>query len=147
MPIGYSISEWRNPLRPEEPALFYARMQVEEEIPLSQLAEEVAWGTSLTRGDIENLVTAASERVAYHLKNGDMVDLGDFGKFQCQLSSRGAETAKKFTHRNIKKVRFQFRPGKLFRRALQNVSFEHVMTRKSQQEARREEKAKDEQQP
>lgn len=137
MSINYSIIELKNPLRPEDTPQYYARMQVQEEIPLSRLAEEVSWATSLTRGDIENLVTTAGERIADHLKDGDMVDMGDFGKFQCQLSSQGVETVEKFTMHHIKKVRFQFRPGKLFCRALQEVRFVHVPTRKSQQEAKR----------
>lgn len=137
MPIKISIAELANPHHPHEAPKFYARSQSQREVTLTEISKEVAWGTALTAGDVENAINSVGELTAVNLHNGNMVDLGDFGKFQTQLSSEGADTIEKFTQKNIKKVNFRFRPGKLIRKALDGVQFEQVISLKSKQEAKK----------
>ncbi len=135
MSLKYSITEMKNMLNPEEPALFYARSQVREEIDIYQLAREMSYSTTLTDGDILNVVFALIHKTNEHLAQGDSVSLGEFGKFQMQVSSRGAQTKDDFTHANIKKVKVQFRPGRMIRTAVSDYKYERVISVKARKEA------------
>jgi len=140
MSIKFSEAELRNPQRLEEPPLVYARAQAREVISIQRLAEEIAWGTSMTSGDVVGVIRGVASRIPAHLKDGDSVNLTGLGIFQCQISSRGAESIEGFTHNNIKSVRIQFRPGKTLENAIANVRFESVLSLKAKQEAKRKER-------
>lgn len=119
--INYSIAEMRNPKDDSQPSKFYAKMQATGTVDLDDLAEEISYATTLTDGDILNVLRALIRQIKIHLKNGKIVKLEKFGTFQFQICSTGAETESGFTTGNIKKVNIQFRPGKLLRES-QNLS-------------------------
>ena len=127
MSLKYSLAELRNPLRPEEPKKFYAKSQVRDVVSLNRIADEISYSTTLTDGDVLNVLRGLIRKVKEHLADGDIVDLAEFGKFQYQISSHGAETKEKFTPANIRKVRLQFRPGEMLKPSLVNLQFERVL--------------------
>lgn len=131
MSVKYSLAELKNILRPQEPAKFYAKAQAREEISLNRIADEISWGTTLTDGDVLNVLRGLIKKINEHLSDGDIVSLGEFGKFQYQLSSEGADTAEQFTTANIRKVKIQFRPGELIRQAIPALKFERVISLKA----------------
>lgn len=92
MAISFSIAKLLNPLRPNDPAKYYARAQSQKVISCRDLSTEISWGTSLTPGDMYNAINSAAECISRHLRTGNAVDMGDFGKFYCQLSSEGTDT-------------------------------------------------------
>lgn len=136
MSIKYSLTKMKNLINPELPALYYAKAQVREVVTLRAICKEITWGTTLTAGDAENAFLGIAERSAYHLSNGNMVNLGGMGKIQFQLSSRGAATREEFTHHNIRKPRFCFRPGRLLKSIINpELRFEMVLPEKAVKEA------------
>jgi len=137
MSVKYSIVKMNNLLRPEEDPLYYAKAQVREEIGLQRIAEEIAYATSLTDGDVLNVIRGLIRKTKEHLADGDIVSLGDFGKFQFQISSRGAISASEFTQANIRKARFHFRPGKQIKELIPNLEYEEVISVKLRKEAKR----------
>lgn len=139
MSIPFSLSRMRNPRRPNDPQKLYAHAQAWKVISQDQIAEEAAWGTTLTRGDMKNVFYALGQRVAHHLNNGNMVDLEGLGRLHTELRSEGADTPEEFTARNITEVKFKFRPGKLLRVALRDLTFERVLSRKAIKEAKQNE--------
>ena len=54
------------------------------------------------------------------------MELGDFGHFQVQVQSAGAETEKEFTSSNITKASIQFRPGKKLVEMLKTLQYQQV---------------------
>jgi len=137
MSVKYSVSELKNPLRREEPPRYYAKAQVREVIEMDRIAREMAQGSSLSEGDIYNVLRNLPGYVTTHLADGDLVDLGNLGRFQFQLTSKGAETREEFTFRNIERARIQFRPGRLMTQVLDNLQYEEVISVKEKQEAKR----------
>ena len=63
------------------------------------------------------------------LRAGEQVDFGDLGKFRLQITSRGAETAEKFTATNITGVNIQFIPGEDLKNIFSGLEFSPVPTR------------------
>ena len=63
------------------------------------------------------------------LHAGEQVDFGDLGKFRLQITSRGAETAEKFTAANITGVNIQFIPGEDLKNIFSGLEFSPVPTR------------------
>lgn len=94
------------------PKLLYAKAQASGEVTMDEMAEEISYATSLTDGDVLNAIRALVQQVNKHLAAGKIVRLENFGSFQIQLQSQGAETEKKFTSANITDAHIQFRPGK-----------------------------------
>lgn len=126
MPVKYSLAELRNPLRPEEPKMFYAKAQADGVVTLNDIAEDVSYASSLTDGDVLNSLRGVIRCMRKHLANGRVVSLGELGSFQMQISSRGAYTKEEFNAANIKQAKFQFRPGTMLRDLQRNMSYERV---------------------
>lgn len=94
------------------PKLYYAKAQAAGEVTMDEMADEIAYSTSLTDGDVLNAIRALIKQVNKNLAAGKIVRLENFGTFQLQLCSEGAETEKKFIPANITGATVQFRPGK-----------------------------------
>jgi len=142
MSVKYSLAELKNPQRPEEPAKFYAKAQVREVISMDRIAREIAFATSLTEGDVLNVIRNVPYRITAHLEDGDLVDLGDLGRFQFQISSKGADAREEFTHHRIKRAKIHFKPGKLLTEVLGRLTYEEVIPVREMMEAKRKAKAR-----
>jgi len=126
MSLKFSLAGLRNPRKPEDPVKYYARTQIRSTIDLDRIAQEISYSTTLTDGEVLNVLYALIHHVRMHLADGDIVSLADFGKFQYQLSSEGAEDKEKFNQAMIRRVKLQFRPGKKLDTRFQKLTFEQV---------------------
>jgi len=127
----------KNPMRREEPEKFYARAQSRAVINEDRLASDIAFAASLTKGDVANVLRVMPRFMKQYLEDGDMVDLGELGKFQYQVMSEGAYTREEFKHYNIKRAKLHFRPGKALLESISKLEFEEVIPLKAKQEAMR----------
>lgn len=131
MSVNYSLAHMSTkPGDDTAPKLFYAKAQAAGEVTMDEMAEDIAYSTSLTDGDVLNAIRALIKQVNKHLAAGKIVRLETFGTFQVQLQSTGAETEKKFTSANITGANIQFRPGKPIKAATRagdgGLSFKRV---------------------
>ena len=111
--VNYSLALMSSmPGDDNAPKLFYAKAQAAGEVTMDEMAEEISYATSLTDGDVLNAIRALIKQVNKNLAAGKIVRLENFGRFQIQLCSTGADTEKKFTSANITGTNIQFRPGK-----------------------------------
>ena len=135
--INYSITEMANPNDAEAASRFYAKMQASGTVDLDEMAEDISYSTSLTDGDVLNVLRALIKQMKKHLIAGKIVKMEKFGSFQFQICSRGAETEDAFTAANISKVNIQFRPGALVSEAqnLKALSFKKVPKKASKKDA------------
>ena len=128
MPINYSVSPRINPRDKEAAPKYYGKVQTSGTINFDTLAEDISYATSLTDGDVSNVLRALVKQIKKHLADGKIVQLDGLGTFQFQMSSKGSVTEKDYSSSLIKKVRIQFRPGRLIREVqnLTNLSFKKV---------------------
>lgn len=131
--INYSVSPRRNPQEKGTPPKYYAKVQASGTVSFDTLASEISYASTLTDGDVSNVLRALVVQIKKHLADGKIVSLDGFGSFQFQLSSKGALTEKDYRTSLIKKMRIQFKPGRLIREVLnlETLSFQKVKTRKS----------------
>ena len=90
---------------------------------LRDIAKDIAGRSSLTRGDIENVLTNFMECLPSYLRDGFSVQLGEFGTVRLTLSSEGALNEKAFKTETIK-PRVTFTPGVELKAALRDNSYE-----------------------
>lgn len=111
--VNYSLAHMSTkPGNDQAPKKYYAKAQASGEVTMDEMAEQIAYATSLTDGDVLNAIRALIQQTNLHLAAGKIVRLENFGSFQIQLRSEGADTEKKFTTANITDATIQFRPGK-----------------------------------
>ena len=97
---------------------------------LRDIAHDIAGRSSLTRGDIENVLSNFMDCLPHYLRDGFSVQLGEFGTMRLTLSSEGAATVKAFKTETIK-PRVTFTPGVELKAALRENSYETVKEEKS----------------
>lgn len=118
MSVNYSLALLSTePGNKTAPKKYYAKAQASGEVTMDEIAEDIAYATSLTDGDVLNAVRALIKQVNKHLAAGKIVRLENFGSFQLQLHSEGADTEEEFTEANITDATVQFRPGRVIRAA------------------------------
>ena len=92
---------------------------------LRNIAQDIAGRSSLTRGDIENVLSNFVDRLPSYLRDGFSVQLSEFGTMRLTLSSEGSLTEKAFKTETIK-PRVTFTPGVELKAALRDNSYETV---------------------
>ena len=92
---------------------------------LRDIAHDIAGRSSLTRGDIENVLSNFMDCLPHYLRDGFSVQLGEFGTMRLTLSSEGAATEKAFKTETIK-PRVVFTPGRELKSELSVNSYESV---------------------
>lgn len=137
MAINYSVVGMRNPsLLGEGEIKYYAKAQASGAVGIDQLAEEIAYATTLTDGDVVNAIRALVAQIRKHVQEGHIVRLESLGSFQAQLSSEGTSSEEEFNPSFIRKVKLQFRPGSSLKASLNvsALSFRKVKPLKSKTE-------------
>lgn len=127
MSIRYSVTPLVRPSRPELAPLYYAKAQIREVVDEDIVCQRIAFATSLTEGDVRNVIRNLGLEIKTRLCEGDLVDLGSFGSFQYQLKSEGTATRAEFDHYKIRRPKLQFRPGRLFSVSPAQLKFEEVL--------------------
>lgn len=113
MSVNYSLAHMcSEPGNPDAPKKYYAKMQASGEVTLDEMAEDIAYATTLTDADVLAAIRAFIKQLNKHLANGKIVRAENLGSFQLQIQSTGADTEKDFTAANITGVSIQYRPGK-----------------------------------
>ena len=108
---------------------------------LDDIARDISGRSSLTRGDISNVLYNFIDCLPHYLRDGFSIQLGEFGSMRVTLSSKGAETEKTFKTETIK-PRVVFTPGTELKRELAANSYESL--RKKEEEEKDKEKKKKE---
>lgn len=119
------LIERRKPGTKTGPGKFYASPVNVGKKNLRDIAHDIAGRSSLTRGDIENVLSNFIDCLPHYLRDGFSVQLGEFGTMRLTLSSEGGETVKAFKTETIK-PRVTFTPGVELKAALRENSYETV---------------------
>ena len=102
--------------------MYYAKAQADGVVTMDEMAEEISYATSLTDGDVLNVLRALIRQMKVQLAAGKIVKMENFGTFQIQVCSTG----------NITAAHIQFRPGKMVKVATRSeaLSFMKVTGKK-----------------
>ena len=115
------------------PGKFYASPVNVGKKNLRDIAHDIAGRSSLTRGDIENVLSNFMDCLPHYLRDGFSVQLGEFGTMRLTLSSEGAATVKAFKTETIK-PRVTFTPSVELKAALRDNSYETPKKKKEEKE-------------
>ena len=112
---------------------YFATAQYTEVMTIEKFARHIAdHGTTYSRADIMAILYMAVDCMREQLLEGKKIRLGELGDFSLSLSSKGAETAEKFSSQNIQRVTVCWEPGSEFRNLLPDAEFNLVATRSAQ---------------
>ena len=126
----------KNPQKREE-VKFYANPVNVGRKTLDDIARDISGRSSLTRGDISNVLYNFIDCLPHYLRDGFSIQLGEFGSMRVTLSSKGAETEKTFKTETIK-PRVVCTPGTELKRELAANSYESL--RKKEEEGKEKKK-------
>jgi len=126
MAVKFTVTERNNPFQSQEPKKWYALAKSAGDTTLRTLGKEIAARSTVSPADTQAVLVALTEVLVEHLAEGKIVRLGDFGAFQVNLKSNGAETEAKFNASYIKGNKVVFRPGIDLREMQNNLKYEKV---------------------
>jgi len=89
----------------------YGRAVVNDVIHTKKLAEKIGNRCTVTEPDIIAVINALDTQIAKHLANGERVVLDDFGAFKVGITTKPADTPKKFTANNVVGTHVIFQPA------------------------------------
>ena len=119
----YRLVQKANPLDQEHKQR-YATSVNAGKIDTRMIAKTLAQKSSLTTGDVMNVLENLMEEIPRRLSQGYSVSLWELGTFRLSLSSQGVKEQKEFNTRTIKK-KVIFLPSKSFKSELKTIPFEH----------------------
>lgn len=119
----YRLVQKANPLDQEHKQR-YATSVNAGKIDTRMIAKTLSQKSSLTTGDVINVLENLMEEIPRRLSQGYSVSLGELGTFRLSLSSQGVKEQKEFNTRTIKK-KVVFLPSKSFKSELKTIPFEH----------------------
>ena len=111
----------------------FAIAQYTDVMTIEKFARHIAThGTVYSRADISAILYLAVDCMREQLLEGKKIRLGDLGDFYITLSSKGAETADKFSAQNITSVNVMWEPGMEFKNLVADAEFNLVASRNAQ---------------
>ena len=119
----YRLVQKANPLDQEHKQR-YATSVNAGKIDTRMIAKTLAQKSSLTTGDVINVLENLMEEIPRRLSQGYSVSLWELGTFRLSLSSQGVKEQKEFNTRTIKK-KVVFLPSKSFKSELKTIPPEH----------------------
>lgn len=116
------LVEKSNPTKKDEKK-WYANAVNAGTKTMRDIAHDISGRSSLTRGDIENVLSNFVDELPKYLKDGFSIQLGELGTMRLSLSSDGAATPDKFNTGTIK-PKVVFTPGKNIKSAIDSITYE-----------------------
>ena len=123
MAVNYKAVAKKNPQKQDEAPKYYANIVTTGNLTLRQLAKEISTISTVSVADTMAVLEGLLEVVPKQLANGNIVRLGDFGSFNIQVKSEGADNAKDLSKDQITKTSVKFRAGKEFMQVIDNIEF------------------------
>ena len=128
MSINYKIIARKNPRDEEAPPKFYGSVNAKGRRNMRYIAKQIASRSSLNEMDVMSVIEGFLQIIPETLTDGYTVDLGDFGAMGLTAKSKAAETEEEFNVSYMQGVKVNFRPGKIFKNALNNAEFTKIHT-------------------
>jgi len=121
--MKYKLIRKRNPSDPENYNKFHAIPVYNDLVSLKEISRYISKRSSLTSGDIVNVLTNLTEVLPEFLAEGKRVQLGDLGIFRLSFSSEGVDKESDFNVSKIRNTKIIFSPGKDMKNNIKNTRF------------------------
>ena len=123
--MKYKLIQRANP-QDRSKQKWYASPVNDGRITQKAIAADIVELSSLSRGDVSNVIECLIDTVPKYLLMGKSVNLGDLGTLRLSFKSEGVEDADKFNAGMISNVKVVFTPSVDFKDALNKISFERA---------------------
>ncbi|WP_436417335.1 HU family DNA-binding protein [Petrimonas sulfuriphila] len=121
--MKYKLIERENP-QDRSQKKWYAQPVNEGRIGQKEIATDIMDLSSLSRGDVSNVIESLIATVPRYLLMGKSVNLGNLGTLRLSFSSEGTTDPKAFNTGMISGVKVIFTPSVEFKEKLTKISFE-----------------------
>jgi predicted histone-like DNA-binding protein len=108
MALQFNVVERPNPQTKEKK--WYASPKLTGKRNLKEISKDISGISSLSAGDVQNVISNLISELPKWLMEGDSVKLDGFGSFRLSFSSDGAATKEEVTANNITDIRVIFDP-------------------------------------
>lgn len=127
MPIKYKAIQRVNPLKRDDPNLYYPTAISSGKAELKDIAKSiVSRSTTVSDTDVLAVLNELVKEVKLRAENGETVVLGNLGYFHVTLSGKGSAAAKDVSASHIMETRLKFVPSKEIANTLRSSTFEKV---------------------
>lgn len=121
----------KNPQDREAAPKYYAEPQNEGTISIDFIARQIAGRSSLTVGDIKNVLSNFLEEMPTYMLLGRSVKLNELGTFRISFSSEGAVEESAFKTSMIKGLKIIFTPDVTMKNRIKDgITYEVVRSKK-----------------
>ena len=122
--MKYKLIQKGKPGDANAPKKWYASPVKTGAVTQKNLATQISGRSSLTAGDVANVLQNLVELLPQELIKGNSVQLGDFGTFRISFSSEGVDNEKDFNIDKIKGIKVLFTPSSDFKKIFSDMKFE-----------------------
>jgi predicted histone-like DNA-binding protein len=120
----YKLLQKANPQDRTKPSKWYASPVNRGRKTISQISEDISNSSSLSRGDIQNVILSIVDQIPKYLSDGQSVELGELGTLRLSFSSQGVDSKDDFNTNKINGVKIIFTPSVRLKEKLSNLHFE-----------------------
>ena len=113
----------RNPLDLTQ-SKWYLTQEKAGTVGLQNIAKEIQERSSLSLGDVQNVLSNLVEILPLFIKLGQTIKLDGFGSFRVSVKSDGVATAEELSAHSAKGIKLIFLPSVELKRNLGSVSYE-----------------------
>ena len=124
--MKYKLIQRKNPKNPAEPPKWYAARVNTGKITQKDISDDIVDLSSLSRGDVSNVIDNLLVTVPKYMLLGKSVNLSGLGTFRISFSSKGVETKKAFQTRMISRMRVIFVPSTELRKKISDLKYERL---------------------
>jgi predicted histone-like DNA-binding protein len=121
--MKYRTIQRKNP-QDKTQVKWYAAPVNDGMITKGELAKEIVDLSSLSRGDVSNVIESLIDVVPKYLLMGKSVSLGELGSMRVSFGSEGVSTEAEVHANKISGVRIVFHPGVELKKHLADIRFE-----------------------
>lgn len=107
--LKYKLIQRINPSDRTKPAKWYASPSSRGRKSIKQISNDVSGSSSLSRGDIQNVILSLVDQIPKYLVDGQSVELGELGTLRISFSSEGVDNKEDFNTSKIEKAKIFLR--------------------------------------
>jgi len=119
MALQFNAVERPNPQTKEKK--WYASPKLTGKRSLKELSQDLSQVSSLSAGDVQNVIVNLIDQLPKWLMEGDSVKLDGFGTFRLSFSSTGEATKDDVTANSIKDIYILFEPDDSIKERVQKT--------------------------
>ncbi|MFA5541210.1 MAG: HU family DNA-binding protein [Bacteroidales bacterium] len=105
---------------------YYACPRTSRVVDEETLVREVSEMSSFSEPDVLGMVAALSNRIEYHLMQGENVNLKKIGVFGVWVTSEGYDDPKDINPKKVKATKVTFKAARSLTRAIKEMKFDNM---------------------